>query len=293
MDKTLKDFIIERNYFKNFDDILPNVELLPNETFIDLKLSMYPEILPIYKISNMNRIYNTISQKILSVKIKKNGNGYYSVKLRTYDSYPPYKTNRTYSMHRLLLASFNPIDGMEDLYVNHIDGNKSNNELSNLEWCTPSENLKHAYNLGLAKGLSGDDSPYSTISSKDVHRACEMYETSNFTIQEIADILGVRKSVIVNIVTGNSWVSISSQYDFSKREFRKPSTKFTADEIHSFCRFFQDNPRLDTESKRKYMIRAVKNTNYNNGVYDELLLSSLVLIYKRKSYKKISMKYEY
>ena len=54
------------------------------------------------------------------------------------------------SMHRLLMETFvhNPDNKR---HINHIDGNKSNNALSNLEWCTPSENAQHAVALGLNK----------------------------------------------------------------------------------------------------------------------------------------------
>jgi hypothetical protein len=54
-------------------------------------------------------------------------------------------------MHRLIASHFisNPELKKE---VNHIDGNKLNNNVSNLEWCTRSENFRHAFNTGLYKG---------------------------------------------------------------------------------------------------------------------------------------------
>jgi len=58
--------------------------------------------------------------------------------------------NKGYFIHRALAFSFiNKVEGK--YFVNHKDGCKSNNELSNLEWCTKSENTKHMYDLGIKK----------------------------------------------------------------------------------------------------------------------------------------------
>lgn len=53
------------------------------------------------------------------------------------------------SIHRLLMQTFVP-NPDNKAHVNHIDGDKSNNEMSNLEWATPKENATHAYSIGLS-----------------------------------------------------------------------------------------------------------------------------------------------
>lgn len=73
---------------------------------------------------------------------------YYGVSLRPRNGIRSY----THHIHRLLAIAFIPnTTGLpiEQLDVNHIDGNKHNNQLSNLEWATRSHNCIHAYQNGL------------------------------------------------------------------------------------------------------------------------------------------------
>jgi hypothetical protein len=74
--------------------------------------------------------------------------GYLTVRLTKKDK------GSTRTIHRLLALTFIPNPDKKRC-VNHKDGNKLNNSLLNLEWCTHSENLKHAYDNGLIKKNKG------------------------------------------------------------------------------------------------------------------------------------------
>lgn len=101
-----------------------------------------------YYVTDDGRIWSERTQKYLSPQYDKNG--YVKVQLRSTDN----KSHR-YSVHRLVLENFKPIQGMEKLQVNHIDGNKLNNNLNNLEWTTCEENINHAIQNNLRATING------------------------------------------------------------------------------------------------------------------------------------------
>lgn len=101
-----------------------------------------------YYVRDNGTIYSSKSNKILSPQLDKNG--YEKVQMMSSDG----KRHR-YSIHRLVLENFNPIKDMDKLQVNHIDGNKRNNKLENLEWVTCQENIDHAINNNLRAKING------------------------------------------------------------------------------------------------------------------------------------------
>lgn len=61
-------------------------------------------------------------------------------------------------VHRLVAEAFlEPVENKE--CINHIDGNKLNNKVDNLEWCTHKENIEHSWRTGLYKPIKGRPSP--------------------------------------------------------------------------------------------------------------------------------------
>lgn len=93
-----------------------------------------------YEVSNWGKIRNAKTWRQMNPF--PNAQGYIRVAL----VYEDHRTI-TYAIHRLICHAF--YGELGDLQVNHIDGNKQNNRLDNLELCTASENMKHAFSMGL------------------------------------------------------------------------------------------------------------------------------------------------
>jgi len=120
------------------------------------------------------------------------------------------KDNRSYnkSLHRLLAIQYieNPLNKPD---INHIDGNGLNNKLSNLEWCTQSENSKHMYVTGLK--IMTDELRKKCRHKKDklnqetADKIRKLYISGKYTQNEIAKKYMVDQSLICYIVNKKIW----------------------------------------------------------------------------------------
>lgn len=135
----------------------------------------------LYKISNYGRVKSLYHNRI--VKGGKYPNGYKYVALsKDHVKHP-------ILIHRLVAIAF--INNPDSLpVVNHIDGNKQNNQVNNLEWVTQSDNLKHAVNTGLME--SQCKIRRSVIITRDK-------ETRTFkTMKDCAAFFGFKKGWLQN-----------------------------------------------------------------------------------------------
>ena len=107
----------------------------------------------LYQISNLGRIKSLPKWRVkygygeIILKQSIGKKGYKVISLNKN------KKRKQYKVHRLIAEAFIP-NPENKPQINHIDGNKLNNDINNLEWCTQNENIQHAYNTGLYKNYS-------------------------------------------------------------------------------------------------------------------------------------------
>jgi hypothetical protein len=101
------------------------------------------------------KIFTTSNVEVSNTGIVKRFDGFIYSPYLSKDGYPCVNIHmgekrKTYKLHRLVALLF--IDNLFNKpEINHKDGNKLNNDSSNLEWCTHSENIQHAWDTGLLK----------------------------------------------------------------------------------------------------------------------------------------------
>lgn len=160
-----------------------------------------------YEVSGDGRLRSHVvggQIKPLTVQTEKRGYRFILLRLRRT---PP----KGCWVHRLVAQAFvpNPLGLAE---VNHIDGNKANNDFRNLEWVTRGDNIRHAYARGLRQATPdyGEDCRFARLKETDVIeiRRCYRRGLGDSNTVALAKRYGVGTSAISRIVRRQSWAHI-------------------------------------------------------------------------------------
>jgi len=137
-----------------------------------------------YEISDKGVLRNRITKKVLKYHL--NHHGYYKVQIDIGEG------KKDYFVHRLIAMVFlTKIEGKD--YINHINSNKLDNRVENLEWCTVQENNAHAYinNLNMAKKKAVIGKNINTgeiVEFDSLYQAAKYVSNKNFNEKQISSV---------------------------------------------------------------------------------------------------------
>lgn len=113
------------------------------------------------------------------------------------------KGRKVHYIHRLVAEAFLPKSSYKE--VNHIDGNKQNNSVSNLEWKSRSKNVQHAFDVGLKKAKKGETTYNHKLTNKKVIYIRNFVKQHGKKYKILAQELGVSPSTVRRADNGQGW----------------------------------------------------------------------------------------
>jgi len=215
----------------------------------------------LYEVSNHSRFRTSFfkgEKRIMKQHISKTG--YYSLRIK----------GKTIKSHRVIAEYFipNPLNLPQ---VNHIDGNKLNNNISNLEWVTNKQNSDHAFRIGLIPKCVGEDQSGTILTEKQVL----FISKSTHTDKELAAIYNVHHTTINNIRCGKTWAWLTGIK-------RKTRIYVDRDKVLSMY----NSKGTDTEIANKFNV----DRRYVNTIKKGYRYSDITGVeYKRKAKERIEI----
>jgi hypothetical protein len=147
---------------------------------------------PGYSVSSLGRVRNETTRRVR--KLPPNDKGYVHLSVGSG------RNRKNFSVHRVVASSFLGNDG--GLEVNHLNGDKSDNRVFNLEWCTRSENVRHSHRRLCRKPVrKGDFHALTRVSDEEV--AFVRSRVANGESQkDVAKAMGVSRAWVSLVVNG-------------------------------------------------------------------------------------------
>lgn len=173
-----------------------------NELWVKLIYPGIPDELNRFEISVFGRLRNAKTKHIYKQQLLKSG--YYSVRTTLGSR----KRKIHIIIHKAVAYTFipNPNNFPE---VNHKDGRKENNYVSNLEWCTSHYNQKHKYDLGLfdKRKISGENNHSSKLTWDDVLfiRASYIPGSHEYGAKALARRFNISSQTLLSVIKNETW----------------------------------------------------------------------------------------
>lgn len=244
-----------------------------------------------YLVSTYGRVYSLLSNKFIEGEIS--CWGYKRITLQSIEG-----KHIKISLHRIIMIEFCKVPGYKTLQVNHMNTNKLDNVIWNLEWTTGSENSLYSYKDGCRTAPNTDNYSISNksyisntindIPEKDI-KLIEKY------LSEGLDLLTIHRRTKYSMtdinkikykMNGISVNNIAFENKFS--EFR---LRFTDEQIHAICKYFQDHKDI----KYNKISDLYRDCLYELfGIeYNTSLFNAMSRYYKRKYRHDITDLYDY
>lgn len=176
----------------------------------------------IYEVSNLGNVRSiprpinrgirgiTHTKTYRNLRLRVNKYGYHDTHLRD----APTGRSRIYEIHRLVASAFIPNPEGKPT-VNHMDSNRTNNSVSNLEWATHKENITHGMKHGKIPDMKGSSNHMSRLTAEDVLLLRSEWKTGLYTYQSLADKYGHSHGCVFCVITRRSWGHLKEVSDES------------------------------------------------------------------------------
>ena len=183
-------------------------------------------------ISTFGRVFDTLTNDFVtpSRRLRNKSNKYdLFISIKTIiDGIVDYKYM---AISRVLMIVFYPVPNMENLEVNHIDGDTENNCIYNLCWCTHAENVRFAFLNGQITYQNSDEIRYLVHSNFELDQICKRIIEGK-TYNEIAEEFGILYQVPYMIHRGQIYKEYYDKYNLSSVPIPREREFFAEEELN-------------------------------------------------------------